>query len=131
MRTRDAVRIDPKLLGRSNPVTVRAVVVIGLLIAAGAVAFPVDESDRHFVDEMTESMMRMHEAMAVSPSGNIDADFVAMMVPHHQGAIDMARIQLRYGHDEQLRRIAQEIIVDQQQEIAVMQYAVRGTKGEK
>jgi uncharacterized protein (DUF305 family) len=131
MRTRDAVRIDPKLLRHSNPTTLRTVVVIGLLIAAGAVAFPVDKADRQFVDEMTESMMRMHAAMAVSPSGNVDADFVAMMVPHHQGAIDMARIQLRYGHDEQLRRIAQEIVVDQQQEIAVMQYAVRGQKGEK
>jgi uncharacterized protein (DUF305 family) len=50
------------------------------------------------------------------------------MVPHHQGAIDMARIQLRYGHNEQLRRIAQEIIVDQQQEIAAMQYAARAGK---
>jgi uncharacterized protein (DUF305 family) len=47
-----------------------------------------------------------------------------MMVAHHQGAIDMARIQLRYGHNEQLRRIAQEIIVEQQQEILAMRRAV-------
>ena len=44
-----------------------------------------------------------------------------MMIPHHQGAVDMAEIQLRFGHDERLRRLAQGIIVEQRQEIAVMQ----------
>ena len=62
--------------------------------------------------------------MAVKPSGDTDADFAAMMIPHHQGAIDMALAELRHGHNEQLRRIAQEIIVDQQQEIAAMQMAL-------
>ena len=47
-----------------------------------------------------------------------------MMVPHHQGAIDMALAVLRYGHNEQLRRMAQEIIVTQQQEIAAMRLAL-------
>jgi hypothetical protein len=47
-----------------------------------------------------------------------------MMVPHHQGAIDMAQAVLRYGHNEQLRRLAQEIVVTQQQEIAAMRLAV-------
>jgi uncharacterized protein (DUF305 family) len=109
-------------------------VAICLLVSAAAIAFPADLADladladSQYVAELNESMMRMHGAMAVSPTGDIDADFVAMMIPHHQGAIDMARIQLRYGHNEQLRRIAQEIIVDQQQEIAVMQYAFRDSK---
>jgi hypothetical protein len=62
--------------------------------------------------------------MGIKPSGDVDRDFVAMMVPHHQGAIDMARAELRYGHNEQLRRMAQEIIVTQQQEIAAMRLAV-------
>jgi hypothetical protein len=62
--------------------------------------------------------------MAIKPSGDIDRDFVAMMVPHHQGAIDMAISELRYGKNEQLRRIAQEIIVDQMQEIAAMNLAI-------
>jgi len=53
-----------------------------------------------------------------------DRDFVAMMVPHHQGAIDMAKAELRYGRDAQLRRIAQEIIVDQIQQISLMWLAV-------
>jgi uncharacterized protein (DUF305 family) len=46
------------------------------------------------------------------------------MIPHHQAAVDMAETELRYGHNEQLRRIAQEIIVDQQQEIAAMRLAL-------
>jgi uncharacterized protein (DUF305 family) len=62
--------------------------------------------------------------MAVKPSGDVDRDFVHMMVPHHQGAIDMAVAVLRYGHNEKIRRLAQEIIVDQQQEIAAMRLAV-------
>lgn len=62
--------------------------------------------------------------MTVKPFGDVDRDFIAMMIPHHQGAIDMARAELRYGHNEQLRRIAQEIIVDQRQEIVAMQLAL-------
>ncbi len=69
-------------------------------------------------------MGKMMADMAVAPSGDIDRDFVAMMVPHHQGAIDMAQIILRYGKNEQLKRLAQEIIVTQQQEIAAMRLAV-------
>jgi uncharacterized protein (DUF305 family) len=108
--------------------TLRKIAVFSVLVSTVAIALAADLGDAQFIDEMNESMMRMHKAMVVSPTGNIDADFVAMMVPHHQGAIDMARIQLRYGHNEQLRRIAQEIIVDQQQEIAAMQYAARAGK---
>jgi hypothetical protein len=69
-------------------------------------------------------MDKMMGAMDVKPSGDMDQDFAAMMIPHHQGAIDMAQLELRYGRNEQLRRIAQEIIVDQQQEIAVMRLAL-------
>jgi hypothetical protein len=62
--------------------------------------------------------------LAEKPTGDVDADFVAMMVPHHQGAIDMALAVLRHGRNPQIRRLAQEIIVTQQQEIAVMHLAV-------
>jgi uncharacterized protein (DUF305 family) len=58
--------------------------------------------------------------MEVTPTGNVDRDFMRMMIPHHQGAIDMARVLLKYGHDEKLRRLAQSIIVEQGQEIAYM-----------
>ncbi|WP_240663619.1 DUF305 domain-containing protein [Sphingomonas sp. UV9] len=63
----------------------------------------------------------MHGAMMTGQSGDPDRDFATMMIPHHQGAIDMAEIELRYGKDERLRRLAQAIIVEQRQEIAVMQ----------
>jgi YVTN family beta-propeller protein len=74
--------------------------------------------------ETKAAMAKMTAAMHAEPSGEVDADFVAMMVPHHQGAIDMAQAQLRYGHNEKLRRLAQEIIVTQQQEIAAMRLAL-------
>ncbi|MDH2404772.1 DUF305 domain-containing protein [Bradyrhizobium sp. SSUT18] len=77
-----------------------------------------------FLDENEVAMTRMMNDMAAKPTGDIDRDFVAMMGPHHQGAIDMAVIELRYGKNEQLRRIAQEIIVDQMQEIAAMKLAI-------
>jgi hypothetical protein len=82
----------------------------------------VDEAP--FLKENDDAMTMMMNDMAIKPSGDIDRDFVAMMSPHHQGAIDMAISELRYGKNEQLRRIAQEIIVDQQQEIAAMKLAV-------
>ncbi len=69
-------------------------------------------------------MDRMMADMAITPSGDVDRDFAAMMIPHHQGAIDMALAELRHGHNDQLRRIAQEIIVEQQQEIDAMHLAV-------
>jgi uncharacterized protein (DUF305 family) len=69
-------------------------------------------------------MSKIMVDMGVSPSGDIDRDFVAMMVPHHQGAIDMAQAELRYGHNEMLQRMAQEIIVTQQEEIAAMRLAI-------
>jgi hypothetical protein len=77
-----------------------------------------------FLRETERAMTRMDAGMMGSPTGEVDRDFVQMMVPHHQGAIDMAVAELRYGHDEQLKRIAQEIIVDQQQEIAAMHLAL-------
>jgi len=77
-----------------------------------------------YLSEVHAAMMTMHIGMAVQPTGDVDSDFVAMMIPHHQGAIDMARAELRYGHNEKLARIAQEIIVTQQQEIAAMRLSV-------
>jgi hypothetical protein len=81
-------------------------------------------SEKSFLDENEAAMTKMMNDMAAKPTGDIDRDFVAMMTPHHQGAIDMAVIELRYGKNEQLRRIAQEIIVDQMQEIAAMRLAI-------
>ncbi|MFC5429827.1 DUF305 domain-containing protein [Paraburkholderia denitrificans] len=77
-----------------------------------------------FLAENNTAMTRMMDGMSVKPTGDVDSDFVALMVPHHQGAIDMAQAELRYGHNEQLRRIAQEIVVEQQQEIVAMRVAL-------
>ncbi|MCC8940699.1 DUF305 domain-containing protein [Bradyrhizobium sp. Arg68] len=80
--------------------------------------------ERAFLAENDAAMTKMMNDMAAKPTGDVDRDFVAMMTPHHQGAIDMAVIELRYGKNEQLRRIAQEIIVDQMQEIQAMKLAL-------
>jgi len=77
-----------------------------------------------FLRENDEAMNRMVKAMMVPPTGDIDRDFVEMMIPHHQGAIDMAKAVLSHPRNEQLHRLAQEIIVTQQQEIAAMRLAV-------
>ena len=77
-----------------------------------------------YLAENDAAMAKMMKGMAIAPSGDVDRDFVGMMVPHHQGAIDMAVAVLRYGRNPQIRRLAQEIIVDQQQEIAAMRRAV-------
>jgi uncharacterized protein (DUF305 family) len=66
-------------------------------------------------------MEKMHVGMgAIEPSGNSDVDFVRLMLPHHQAAIDMAKAELTHGKDPQMRRLAQEIITDQQSEIDLM-----------
>jgi uncharacterized protein (DUF305 family) len=74
---------------------------------------------------MMQAMERMHKDMSIAPSGNPDRDFAAMMIPHHQGAVDMARIELQFGKNPVLRRLAQGIIVEQLQEIQVMQRELR------
>ena len=90
--------------------------VAGLSLSVGAFA----QTDG-FPAAMNRAMHRMHHAMMVGYTGDADHDFAAMMIPHHQGAIDMAEIELRYGKGERLRRLAQGIIVEQRQEIVVMQ----------
>jgi uncharacterized protein (DUF305 family) len=77
-----------------------------------------------YLAENVSAMTKMMIDMGIRPSGDVDRDFVSMMTPHHQGAIEMAQAELRYGHNDQLRRMAQEIIVTQQQEIAAMRLAL-------
>jgi uncharacterized protein (DUF305 family) len=63
----------------------------------------------------------MHRNMDISFSGDSDVDFVRSMIPHHQGAIDMAKVELANGKDPELRKLAETIISDQEKEIAAMQ----------
>jgi uncharacterized protein (DUF305 family) len=63
---------------------------------------------------------KMHADMAIAYSGKADVDFVRAMIPHHQGAVDMAKVELRYGTDPELKKLAEEIIATQESEIAFM-----------
>jgi len=102
-----------------------AVAALAVLEPSSTVAAPKDDVGvASFVQENNVAMDKMMMDMAIQPSGDVDRDFAAMMIPHHQGAIDMALAELRHGKNEQLRRIAQEIIVEQQQEINAMLLAV-------
>jgi uncharacterized protein (DUF305 family) len=65
-------------------------------------------------------MARMHRDMGMTFSGDADVDFARGMIPHHQGAIDMAQAELKYGKDPELRRLAQGVIDAQQKEIGFL-----------
>jgi uncharacterized protein (DUF305 family) len=80
-------------------------------------------AEQPFPSENAAAMKEMMADMTIEPTGDVDRDFVAMMVPHHQGAVDMAKAELKYGHSGQLRQGAQEIVAKQQQ-IKVMRDAV-------
>lgn len=67
-----------------------------------------------------ESARRMHRDMAIQYTGDTDVDFVKAMIPHHQAAIDMAKIELQYGKDAQTRALAQAIVKAQDAEMADM-----------
>lgn len=78
---------------------------------------------------MMAAMDRMSKAMAAVPmTGNTDHDFVAMMIPHHQGAIDMARFELANGHDPAMRKLAKAVVAAQEREIADMQAWLKAHK---
>ena len=95
---------------------------IVLSVAAAVIAAAQIQSARsQFMQQMNGSMERMDREIAKAPmNGNVDHDFAAMMIPHHQGAIDLAKAELIYGTDPVMRRLAQEILIDQQSEIDAM-----------
>ncbi len=64
---------------------------------------------------------KMHDGMDITFTGNTDVDFVRGMIPHHQGAVDMARTLIAFGKDPQIRKLAEEIVKAQESEIALMQ----------
>jgi uncharacterized protein (DUF305 family) len=88
-------------------------VVTPVLIGSFAVAQDSQASSQEFMD----ANKKMMDAMNMKPSGDADKDFAMMMIPHHQGAIEMAKIELEYGKDPTLKKMAKKIIDAQEKEI--------------
>ena len=123
-----------------NPTTTSKLVPIALLWILGGSIFadasnsmppgrgmPSDGSrvrELNYLKANEKAMTKMMQDMHIRPSGDVDRDFVAQMIAHHQGAIDMASALLQTGANETLKRLAQEIIVTQQDEIAAMRLAI-------
>lgn len=85
-----------------------------------AAPLPKEIADLPSVKAFDAANARMHKDMAITFSGNADADFVRGMIPHHQGAVDMAKIVLEHGKDPAIRRLAREVIRTQNAEISMM-----------
>ena len=94
------------------------VLALGSATAGAAVMAFAQMPGSDFDAAMAEAMERMHRDIAVESTGDPDVDFAAMMIPHHQGAIDMARVVLRHGSDPEMRALAENIIRAQEAEIA-------------
>jgi uncharacterized protein (DUF305 family) len=91
------------------------------LASAALIGKALAQQDSDFMERMHASMVQMNRGMKAAPmNGNADHDFAAMMIPHHEGAIEMAKAELLYGKDPTMRRLAQEILVDQKSEIDAM-----------
>ncbi len=106
------------------------VLLAGVMLSTAALADAPDLHDAHASKDSNadqaatafdQANQRMHHDMAISPSGNVDMDFARGMLAHHRGAVDMARIELEHGSDEQMRDLAREVIDAQQQEIELLE----------
>src|SRR5207248_11148426 len=122
-RLNDPTRL---LIAAAAALTILSIGLLGAGVQSGILANNSQPTADRDWSELIASMDKMHMAMeAVKRSGNSDVDFVRLMLPHHQAAIDMAKTQLVYGKDAQMRRLAQEIITDQQSEIQLMERWLR------
>ncbi len=97
----------------------KRLLILAAFLAVPALAVAEDDADavkRAFGHANHQMMMDMD----IAATGDADKDFVRMMIPHHQGAIDMAKVEIQYGKDEKLKAMAREIIAAQEKEIAEM-----------
>ncbi len=96
--------------------------ILGLVACLSGLVSP-GMADSHLSDGSTalqDANTRMHGAMAVEPTGDVDIDFVRGMIAHHEGAVEMAEIVIKYGADPDIRALAEDIVAAQQAEIATM-----------
>ena len=110
----------PARIRSYRPVAAAAVAFAALVLVAPARA--TNHQSKEAADAYMGVMSKMHEDMTAKPmSGDPDRDFAMMMIPHHQGAVDAAKVELQYGKDEELRKMAQKVVDAQQKEIAELQ----------
>ena len=95
-------------------VAIALIATAGIAIAQQGMSSP---SSKGYMDAMS----KMQTTMPKEPTGDADKDFVRMMIPHHGGAIDMANVELRYGTDPELKKMAEKMIKDQKEEIAKLE----------
>ncbi|MDO6413235.1 DUF305 domain-containing protein [Sphingomonas sp. BIUV-7] len=97
-----------------------AALALGACSSGGEAPKVTDPVERAFLEANDKAMGAMMAAMEVKPTGDVDKDFALMMIPHHQGAIDMAQVLLKYGKNEELKALARDIVAKQAEEIALM-----------